>query len=150
MAFKFKLNQLLQIALHEENEVKNALARKDGEIAKLNEQIKEFQEKQAQACADQQKAMLSGDLITARMYPAYLKSLKKSEDFYANEMQLQQKEREKIMTAYLEKQRKRKIFEKMREADEAKWKKEMLKKEQVRLDEFSSRKKTSLMETDDA
>ena len=76
--------------------------------------------------------------------------LKKSEIFYTDEMELQQKQREKIMAELLEKQRNRKTYEKLREADEAKYKKEMLKKEQKQLDEFASRKKSSLLEPDNA
>ena len=44
MAFVFKLNQLLQIALHEENEVKDRLMRKDGEIAELDKKIQEVKD----------------------------------------------------------------------------------------------------------
>ena len=39
MAFVFRLNQLLQIAIHEENEVKDRLAKKDGQIAELAAKI---------------------------------------------------------------------------------------------------------------
>ena len=65
-------------------------------------------------------------------------------------MELQQKQRAKIMDELLEKQRNRKTFEKLREADEAKYKKEMLKKQQKQLDEFASRKRNSLLEPDNA
>ena len=54
------------------------------------------------------------------------------------------------MQELVEKQRNRKTFEKLREADEAKYKKEMLKLQQKQLDEFGSRKKQSLMEPDNA
>ena len=76
--------------------------------------------------------------------------LKKSEIFYSDEMELQQKQREKIMAELLEKQRNRKTYEKLREADEAKYKKQMLKLQQKQLDEFASRKKSSLLEPDNA
>ena len=121
MAFQFKLHQLLQIALHEENEVKNRLAKKDAQIAELATKIQDFKDQQTQAVEEQQKAMFAGDFMKVQMYPTYIKSLKKSEDFYTNEMQLQQKQRAKIMAEYLEKQRKRKTFEKMQEVDKAKY-----------------------------
>lgn len=76
--------------------------------------------------------------------------LKKSEIFYSDEMELQQKQRQKILEELQEKQRNRKTFEKLREADEAKYKKEMLKKQQKALDEFGSRKRNTLMEPDNA
>lgn len=150
MAFEFKLRQLLQIALHEENEVKNRLAKKDAQIAELATKIQSFKDQQTQALAEQQQAMFSGDLMKVQMYPPYIQSLKKSEDFYTNEMQLQQKQRAKIMAEYVEKQRKRKTFEKMEEVDRAKYTKQMQKKEQARLDEFGGRKRNTLMEPDNA
>ena len=150
MAFVFRLNQLLQIAIHEENEVKDRLARKDGQIAELAAKIQKYKDDQQNALVQQQQDLLAGDLSKVQMYPAYLNMLKKSEIFYSDEMELQQKQREKIMEELLEKQRNRKTFEKLREADEAKYKKEMLKKEQKQLDEFGSRKKSSLLEPDNA
>ncbi len=150
MAFVFRLNQLLKIAIHEENEVKDRLARKDGQIAELAEKIKKYQDDQESALIQQQQDLMAGDLSKVQMYPAYLNALKKSEIFYSDEMELQQKQRQKIFEELQEKQRKRKTFEKLREVDEAKYKKEMLKKEQKLLDEFSSRKKNTLMEPDNA
>lgn len=150
MAFVFRLNQLLQIALHEENEVKDRLARKDGQIAELAAKIKKYQDDQESALVQQQQDLLAGDISKVQMYPAYLNALKKSEIFYSDEMELQQKQRQKILEELQEKQRNRKTFEKLREADEAKYKKEMLKKQQKALDEFGSRKRNTLMEPDNA
>ncbi len=146
MAFVFKLQQLLQIALHEENEVKNRLARKDGQIAELVQKIQKYIDDQDVAIKDQTIAVEAGNIMEAQMYPLYLNSLRKSQKFYENELALQQKQRQKIMEELMEKQRKRKTFEKMREAEEAKYKKEMLKKQQKQLDEFGSRKKPTLTE----
>ncbi|MBQ2592034.1 MAG: flagellar export protein FliJ [Candidatus Riflebacteria bacterium] len=150
MAFVFRLNQLLQIAIHEENEVKDRLARKDGQIAELAAKIQKYKDDQENALIQQQQDLLSGDISKVQMYPAYLNMLKKSEIFYSDEMELQQKQREKIMAELLEKQRNRKTYEKLREADEAKYKKQMLKLQQKQLDEFASRKKSSLLEPDNA
>lgn len=150
MAFVFRLNQLLQIAIHEENEVKDRLARKDGQIAELAAKIQKYKDDQDAALIQQHQDLLAGDISKVQMYPAYLSMLKKSEIFYTDEMELQQKQREKIMEELLEKQRNRKTFEKLREADEAKYKKEMLKKEQKQLDEFASRKRPTLLEPDNA
>ena len=150
MAFVFRLNQLLQIAIHEENEVKDRLARKDGQIAELAAKIQKYKDDQDAALIQQHQDLLAGDISKVQMYPAYLNMLKKSEIFYTDEMEIQQKQREKIMAELLEKQRNRKTYEKLREADEAKYKKEMLKKEQKQLDEFASRKKSSLLEPDNA
>ena len=150
MAFVFRLNQLLQIAIHEENEVKDRLAKKDGQIAELAAKIQKYKDDQEEALVQQQQDLLAGDFTKVQMYPAYLNSLKKSEIFYSDEMELQQKQRAKIMDELLEKQRNRKTFEKLREADEAKYKKEMLKKQQKQLDEFASRKRNSLLEPDNA
>lgn len=150
MAFIFKLQQLLQVALHEENEVKNLLAKKEAQIAELEEKIQKYKDDQTQAFENQQQDLLAGDLAKVQMYPAYMKLLKKSEDFYANEKQLQEKQREKIMAELQEKHRNRRTFEKMREVEEAKYKKEMLKRQQIALDEFGSVKKISQKEPEDA
>ena len=150
MAFVFRLNQLLQIAIHEENEVKDRLARKDGQIAELAAKIQKYKDDQQNALIQQQQDLLAGDISKVQMYPAYLNMLKKSEIFYTDEMELQQKQREKIMEELKEKQRNRKTLEKLREADKAKYKKEMLKKQQKMLDEFGSRKRNTLMEPDNA
>ena len=82
MAFVFRLNQLLKIAIHEENEVKDRLARKDGQIAELAAKIQKFKDDQENALLQQQQDLLSGDLSKVQMYPAYLNMLKKSEIFY--------------------------------------------------------------------
>lgn len=150
MAFVFRLNQLLQIALHEENEVKDRLARKDGQIAELEAKIKKYQDDQESALVQQQQDLMAGDLSKVQMYSAYLSALKKSEIFYTDELELQQKQRQKILEELQEKQRNRKTFEKLREADEAKYKREMLKLQQKQLDEFGSRKRNTLMEPDNA
>ncbi len=150
MAFVFRLNQLLQIALHEENEVKDRLARKDGQIAELEAKIKKYQDDQESALVQQQQDLMAGDLSKVQMYPAYLSALKKSEIFYTDELELQQKQRQKILEELQEKQRNRKTFEKLREADETKYKREMLKLQQKQLDEFGSRKRNTLMEPDNA
>ena len=67
---------------NEENEVKNRLAKKDAQIAELATKIQSFKDQQTQALAEQQQAMFSGDLMKVQMYPPYIQSLKKSEDFY--------------------------------------------------------------------
>ena len=69
MAFQFKLHQLLQIALHEENEVKNRLAKKDAQIAELATKIQSFKDQQVQAVEEQQQAMFAGDFMKVQMYP---------------------------------------------------------------------------------
>ncbi len=150
MAYVFRLNQLLRLAIHEENEVKNRLARKDGQIAELEAKIKKYQDDQETALIQQQQDLMAGDFSKVQMYPAYINALKKSEVFYSDELELQQKQRQKIMDELIEKQRNRKTYEKLREADEAKYKKEMLKLQQKQLDEFGSRKRSTLMEPDNA
>ena len=85
MAFVFKLQQLLQIALHEENEVKNRLARKDGQIAELVQKIQKYIDDQDTAIKDQTLAVEAGNIMEAQMYPLYLNSLRKSQKFYENE-----------------------------------------------------------------
>ena len=75
MAFVFRLNQLLQIAIHEENEVKDRLARKDGQIAELAAKIQKYKDDQQNALVQQQQDLLAGDLSKVQMYPAYLNML---------------------------------------------------------------------------
>lgn len=150
MAFVFKLHQLLNIALHEEEEAKNRLAQKDGQIAELTQKIQKFADDQEKALIEQRDALLSGDMASVQMYPPYLALLKKQQTFYEDEKARQLKQREKIMQELLQKQRKRKTFEKMQDADRAKYNKEQQKKQQKILDEFGSRKRNTLMEDNDA
>lgn len=142
MAFKFRFQQILQICIHEENEVKNQLAKKDGQIAEANAQIKKFKNDYAQALHDKIGDLQQGNMVKLQMYPAYLARLKKSWEFQEEELERLHKQREKIMNELMEKRRNRKTYEKMREKDEIIWKKEQQKREQRNLDEFGSRLKS--------
>ncbi len=141
MAFKFRFQQILQICIHEENEVKNQLAKKDGQIAEANAQIKKFKDDYAQALQDKIADLNSGDMLRLQMYPAYLQRLQRSWEFVEEEVERLIKQRDRIMQELLEKRRNRKTYEKMREKDELVWRKEQQKREQKNLDEFGGRLK---------
>jgi flagellar FliJ protein len=141
MPFRFRFQQILQICIHEENEVKNQLAKKDGQIAEANALIKNYKDEYGQALENKILDLQSGDMIKLQMYPAYLARLQKSWEFQEEELERLHKQREKIMHELMEKRRNRKTYEKMREKDEAVWKKEQQKKEQRNLDEFGGRLK---------
>ena len=150
MAFIFRFQQILEICFHEENEVKTRLAKKDGQIAETAAKIKQLKQDYATGLEQQSADLLAGDIIKVQLYPAYLKTLQQSWEFQEEELERLEKQRQKILEELLEKQRNRKTYEKMREKDEIQYKKDILKREQKRLDEFGNRPKKGLMETDNA
>ncbi len=150
MAFVFRFQQVLQIRLHEENEVKGRLAKKDGQIAEVNAQIKKFKDEYDSALEQKIVDLTAGNMQKIRMYPAYLARLQNSWEYYEEELERLEKQRQKILEELLEKRRDRMTFEKMREKDEALYKKEMLKKEQKKLDEFGNQQKKRLGGNEDA
>ncbi len=150
MAFIFRFQQILQICLHEENEVKMRLAKKDGQIAEVNLRIKKFKDDYNAALEQQTIDLQAGDIMKVQMYPAYLNTLQRSWEFEEEEVERLEKQREKILEELLEKQRNRKTYEKMRENDEMQYKKEMLKREQKKLDEYGNRPKKATEEIENA
>lgn len=150
MAFVFRFQQVLQIRLHEENEVKGRLAKKDGQIAEVNAQIKKFKDEYDSALEEKIIDLTAGNMQKIRMYPAYLARLQNSWEYYEEELERLEKQRQKILEELLEKRRDRMTFDKMREKDEALYKKEMLKKEQKKLDEFGNQQKNRLGGNEDA
>ncbi len=150
MAFVFRFQQLLQICLHEENEVKGRLAKKDGQIAEVNLKIKQLKKDYDEALEQQSLDLQAGDIVKVQMYPLYLRGLQRGWEFQEEELERLEKQRQKIVEELLEKQRNRKTYEKMREADEAGYKKEMLKREQKKLDEYGNRQRKGPEETENA
>ncbi len=150
MAFVFRFQQLLQICIHEENEVKNKLAKKDSQIAEANAEIKKLKDDYEAALQSKMLDLQRGDMTKVQMYPAYLARLQKSWEFQEEELERLFKQREKIMEELIEKRKNRNTYEKMREKDQAVFKKEQLKKEQKRLDEFGNRKNMVKELLDDA
>lgn len=150
MAFKFRLQQILQICIHEENEVKNLLAKKDGQIAETNSQVKNLKDEHEHALKDKVQDLMDGNMMQIQMYPAYLARLKKNWEFHEEELERLNKQREKILAELMEKRRNRMTYEKMREKDEKVWKKEQQKREQRNLDEFGGRLKRKTGSENDA
>ena len=139
MAFVFRFAQLLQMAIHEETEVKNRLAVKDAQIASEEHEIKKLLDMRDQGFTDQSLALRSGNLDVFRMYPAYIHRLDRQREFHEEERERLQKQRAKIMAELVEKRRVRKIYEKLRERDEKRYQKRMEKIDQKRMDEFANR-----------
>lgn len=150
MPFKFRFQQILQICIHEENEVKNQLAKKDGQIAEANAEVKKFKDEYSEALQNKIQDLQRGEMLKLQMYPAYLARLQKSWEFYEEELERLMKQREKIMSELLEKRRNRKTYEKMKEKDELIWQKDQQKREQKNLDEFGNRQKKLHGEDSDA
>ncbi len=141
MAFVFRFQQLLQICIHEENEVKNRLAKKDGQIAELNLEVKKLKDEYQAGLEKKSEDLLSGNMANLQFYPAYFARLRKSWEFHEEELERLHKQRERILEELVEKRKNRNTYEKMKEKDQLKFKKEQQKKEQKRLDEFGSRSK---------
>jgi flagellar export protein FliJ len=141
MAFVFRFEQLLRIAIHEEDEVKNRLSKKDGQIKETQTEIQKLKDEHAQGLIQKVEDLRAGNMSKIPMYAAYFARLKKNWEFHEEEMERLERQRERILQELIEKRRNRNMYEKMREKDQIKWKKEQLKKEQKRLDEFANRKK---------
>lgn len=150
MAFVFRFQQILQICLHEENEVKMRLAKKDGQIAEVKAEIKKFQDEYDKGLEQKAIDLMASDMMRVQMYPAYLSRLQRSWEFQEEELERLEKQRQKIFEELLIKRRNRMTYEKMREKDEAVYKKEMLKKEQKKLDEYGNRGRKTAGESDNA
>jgi len=150
MAFVFRFQQILQICLHEENEVKTRLAQKDGQIAATRAEIKKFKDEYAQALEQKVIDLQAGDMTKVQMYPAYLARLQRAWEYNEEELERLEKQRQKIVDELMIKRRSRMTYEKMREKDEAAYTKEMLKKEQKKLDEYGNRARKTAGDQDDA
>ncbi|KAF1082232.1 MAG: hypothetical protein GQF41_1872 [Candidatus Rifleibacterium amylolyticum] len=150
MAFVFRFQQILEICIHEENEVKTRLAMKDGQINAVKAEISKFKDEYAQALEQKALDLQAGEMMRVQMYPAYLTRLQRAWEYQEEELERLEKQRQKIFDELMIKRRNRMTYEKMREKDEAAYKKEMLKKEQKRLDEYGNRLKRSAGDDDDA
>ncbi len=150
MAFVFRFQQILELCLHEENEVKLRLAQKDGQIAALTAEIEKLKDEYARGLEQKAIDLQAGEMMRVQMYPAYLTRLQRAWEFQEEERERLEKQRQKIFDELMVKRRNRMTYEKMREKDAAVYKKEMLKKEQKRLDEFGNRIKKTAGECDDA
>ncbi|MBF0500758.1 MAG: flagellar export protein FliJ [Candidatus Riflebacteria bacterium] len=139
MAFVYRFATLLRLALHEEGEVKNRLAVKDGQIAAEEAKIQKVVKEREEAFADQARDLMTGSMERIRMYPLYLQRLGKTQAFYEDELQRLRSQRQKILNDLAEKRRRRKIFEKLRERDEKRYQKKELKRDQKQMDEFAAR-----------
>jgi len=150
MAFVFRFQQILEICIHEENEVKTRLAMKDGQMNAVRAEISKFKDEYAQALEQKALDLQAGEMTRVQMYPAYLTRLQRAWEYQEEELERLEKQRQKIFDELMIKRRNRMTYEKMREKDEAAYKKEMLKKEQKRLDEYGNRLKRSAGDYDDA
>lgn len=150
MAFVFRFQKILEICLHEENEVKTRLAQKDGQINAVKAEIAKFKDEYAQALEQKANDLQAGEMMRVQMYPAYLTRLQRAWEYEEEELERLERQRQKIFDELMIKRRNRMTYEKMREKDEAAYKKEMLKKEQKRLDEYGNRARKSAGEDYDA
>lgn len=97
MAFIFRFQQILQICLHEENEVKNRLAQKDGQMAEVRAEIKKLRDEYAQALEQQVIDLQAGNMTKFQMYPAYLARLQRAWEYQEEELERLEKQRQKIV-----------------------------------------------------
>ncbi len=140
MAFSFRFQQLLNLTIHEEDEVKRRLAIKDGQIAELDAKIARLWQEHDAALEEKAQALLAGRMDTVRLYHPYLLRLTRTREHHEEEKERLQAQREKIVAELAEKRRQRKTYEKIRERDEKAYRKEQLRLDQKRLDGFTSRR----------
>jgi flagellar export protein FliJ len=155
MAFRFRFESLLGLALHEESLVKTRLALKDGQIAAETAQIERLVGEYDLALEDKAQALLTGQMDRVKLYPAFLRRLDMQRQYHEEERERFQQQREKILIELNEKRRVVKTYEKVREREEEAWRRRQLKVEQKRLDEFAIQRRDPLQsaarkEPDDA
>lgn len=139
MAFKFRFQQLLNIALHDEDAVKARLAVKDGQIAEAEAQINKYIEEYKEALEAKAIDLLAGRMDQVRMYPLFLARLANARSFYEEERDRLREQRAKIIVELNEKRRVRKTYERILERDRKRYVTIEQKRDQKRLDDFASR-----------
>lgn len=144
MGFKFRFASLLRFAEHEEDAVKQRLAIKDGQIAGEEASIQKLKSDVGVAVDGQSKALVAGNMDFIRLYPPYIRRLENTREFHEDELQRLRQQREKILIELAEKRRVRRIYEKLRERDEKKFRKIELKQDQKRMDDFAGRVRSSV------
>lgn len=142
MAFIFKFTTLLNLAIHEEGEVKIRLARIDGVIAENRNRIETLNTRTDTAIHERTMDLEAGNMDKIRMYPPFFRRLQNEREFHEEELERLFRQREKILIELQEKRRVRKTYEKIREHDEKEHIKQQQKREQKALDEFASRSRS--------
>ncbi|OIP25312.1 hypothetical protein AUK22_08155 [bacterium CG2_30_54_10] len=142
MAFSFRFNQMLNLASHEEAEVKRRLAIKDGQIADIEAKIARNVEEYSGGLEEKAHDLLAGRMERIRLYYPFLLRLQKAREYHLEEKERLVAQREKIIAELAEKRRVRKTYEKIRERDENAYRKEQLRLDQKRLDSFTNRPTT--------
>ncbi|HOT28285.1 MAG TPA: flagellar FliJ family protein [Candidatus Ozemobacteraceae bacterium] len=139
MAFRFRFQQLLNIAIHDEDAVKARLAVKDGQIAEAEAQIQKYIDEYNIGLEAKAIDLLAGRMDQVRMYPLFLARLANARSFYEEERDRLMEQRAKIVVELNEKRRVRKTYERILERDRKRYVTREQKLEQKRLDDFASR-----------
>ncbi len=139
MAFRFRFQQLLNIAVHDEDAVKTRLAIKDGQIAETEAQITKYIHEYNEALEAKAVDLLAGRMDQVRMYPMFLSRLMNARSFYEEERDRLREQRAKILLELNEKRRVRKTYERILERDRKRYVTREQKQEQKRLDDFATR-----------
>ena len=139
MAFRYKFEQLLRLAQHEEDEVKTRLAKKEAQVAEVEMEISRGQAQFELALEEKTADLIAGRMERLSMYFAYLTRLEKAKAFFQEERDRLVQQRDKILAELAEKRRVRKIYERLRERHQAVYRKNELKKDQKQMDEFAVR-----------
>jgi len=133
--FKFTLQALLNIEVALEKEKKNELALINAEIARLEEQKVQYGKDMMQAMQYSFRTMDIGDLINTENYTKYLKKC-----IVDTELEIAVKEDEKniAQAELIECMRKRKTYERLKEKQFEKYKKEVAVEEAKIIDDYIS------------
>jgi|GEM_PF-746984 len=139
MAFRFRFQQLLNIAIHDEDAVKARLAIKDGQIAEAEAQVTKYICEYNEALEAKAIDLLAGRMDQVRMYPLFLARLMNARSFYEEERDRLRDQRAKILIELNEKRRVRKTYERILERDRKRYVTHEQKQDQKRLDDFATR-----------
>lgn len=135
-AFQFKLDRILAIRKHREQEWEIRLAAATGECVRLRRDIQSRIERKAEALRRIGREHLdAGELLESHLYMARLdqEAARKSGELVACE-----RERERIQAGYLEASRNRKVLDKLREKRSAGYLKEQRAEEIKHLDDINT------------
>jgi flagellar FliJ protein len=132
--FRFNLEKVLELRKYREKLAEQDLAKVNGVVGSLENEIRSFHSLQAQTFAQRDGGRFDyGDFLARdRYYNGLNGRIRNNEDTLVGHYE----EREKVLTVYKEKAKDRKIIDKLKDKKTAEYKEELLDEEQRSLDDL--------------
>lgn len=139
--FQFSLEAVLEQRQRVEDERQRDLAKVRQQMREAQDELRQLDQALQATLADVRSNRLVGqiDLNFLAAYRRYAAAVQRKGTQMAQKMALIQREIDRAQAALAEASKQRKIIEKLREKQEAKWKLEQSRKETAQLDEASMR-----------